>query len=182
MKQPDPFTPYGNRPMVTPIVSAVNYEYLSFEVLRQITDGEVEGYTYHRDDNPTVRVVEREIAAMEGAPDCVITTSGMAAITMVFLTYLKAGDQLLTFHDVYGANYKVSLILEKFGVEVAWLDAAEQPARQGRGHCRAARAGRSGRSNAGRGQHVRLALPPVTPEPGRGPRGPQCNQGVGRAQ
>jgi len=126
MKQPDPFTPYGNRPMVTPIVSAVNYEYLSFEILRQITDGEVEGYTYHRDDNPTVRVVEREIAAMEGAPDCVITTSGMAAITMVFLTYLKAGDQLLTFHDVYGANYKVSLILEKFGVEVAWLDAADQ--------------------------------------------------------
>ena len=126
MKQPDPFTPYGNRPMVTPIVSAVNYEYLSFEVLRQITDGEVEGYTYHRDDNPTVRVVEREIAAMEGAPDCVITTSGMAAITMVFLTYLKAGDQLLTFHDVYGANYKVSLILEKFGVEVAWLDAADR--------------------------------------------------------
>lgn len=126
MKQPDPFTPYGNRPMVTPIVSAVNYEYLSFEVLRQITDGEVEGYTYHRDDNPTVRVVEREIAAMEGAPDCVITTSGMAAITMVFLTYLKSGDQLLTFHDVYGANYKVSLILEKFGVEVAWLDAADR--------------------------------------------------------
>ena len=126
MKQPDPFTPYGNRPMVTPIVSAVNYEYLSFEILRQITDGEVEGYTYHRDDNPTVRVVEREIAAMEGAPDCVITTSGMAAITMVFLTYLKAGDQLLTFHDVYGANYKVSLILEKFGVEVAWLDAADR--------------------------------------------------------
>ncbi len=126
MKQPDPFTPYGNRPMVTPIVSAVNYEYLSFEVLRQITDGEVEGYTYHRDDNPTVRVVEREIAAMEGAPDCVIATTGMAAITMVFLTYLKAGDQLLTFHDVYGANYKVSLILEKFGVEVAWLDAADR--------------------------------------------------------
>jgi len=37
---PDPLTPYGNRPMVTPIVNAVNYGYLSFEVLRQITDGE----------------------------------------------------------------------------------------------------------------------------------------------
>ena len=36
---PDPLTPYGNRPMVTPIVNAVNYEYSSFEVLRQITDG-----------------------------------------------------------------------------------------------------------------------------------------------
>ena len=60
---PDPLTPYGNRPMVTPIVNAVNYEYLSFEVLRQITDGEIDGYTYHRDDNPTVREVERKIAA-----------------------------------------------------------------------------------------------------------------------
>ena len=35
-----PLTPYGNRPMVTPIVHAVNYEYLNFEVLRQITDGD----------------------------------------------------------------------------------------------------------------------------------------------
>jgi len=61
----DPLTPYGNRPMVTPIVNAVNYEYLSFEVLRQITDGEIDGYTYHRDDNPTVRQVERRIAALE---------------------------------------------------------------------------------------------------------------------
>ena len=121
----DPLTPYGNRPMVTPIVNAVNYEYASFEVLREITDGEVEGYTYHRDDNPTVRAVERIVAAMEDAEDCVICTSGMAACTLVYLTYLKAGDRLVIFHDVYGANYKVSLVLERLGVEVVWLDAAE---------------------------------------------------------
>ena len=126
MRQRDHLTPYGNKPMVTPIVSAVNYEYLSFEVLRQITDGEIDGYTYHRDDNPTVRAVEKEIAGMEKAADCVISTTGMAALTMIFLTYLKAGDNLLTFHDIYGANYKVSLILERFGVEVTWLDAAEE--------------------------------------------------------
>ncbi|MBN2040481.1 MAG: aminotransferase class I/II-fold pyridoxal phosphate-dependent enzyme [Spirochaetes bacterium] len=119
----DPLTPYGNKPMVTPIVSAVNYQYTSFEVLRQITDGEIDGYTYHRDDNPTVRTVERRIASLEGAEDCVISTTGMAAATMTFLSYLKQGDNLLTFHDVYGANYKVSLILEKFGVDITWLDA-----------------------------------------------------------
>lgn len=126
MRQREHLTPYGNKPMVTPIVSAVNYEYVSFEILRQITDGEIDGYTYHRDDNPTVRAVEKEIAMMEKAVDCVISTTGMAAITMIFLTYLKAGDQLIIFHDTYGANYKVSLILERFGVEVAWLDAARQ--------------------------------------------------------
>lgn len=119
----DPLTPYGNRPMVTPIVNAVNYEYLSFDVLRQITDGEIDGYTYHRDDNPTVREVEKQLAALECAEDCVVCTTGMAACTMVFLTYLQAGDELLIFHDTYGANYKVSLILERLGVKVTWLDA-----------------------------------------------------------
>ncbi|MCK4276448.1 MAG: PLP-dependent transferase, partial [Phycisphaerae bacterium] len=109
--------------MVTPIVNAVNYEYGSFEVLRQITDGEIDGYTYHRDDNPTVRAVEKIIASLEGAEDCIICTTGMAACTMVYLTYLSAGDHLILFHDIYGAHYKVALILDRLGVEVTWLDA-----------------------------------------------------------
>jgi cystathionine beta-lyase/cystathionine gamma-synthase len=121
----DPLTPYGNKPMVTPIVNAVNYEYSSFEVLRQITDGEIDGYTYHRDDNPTVRAVEKKIAALEEAEDCIICTSGMAACTMVYLTYLSAGDHLILFHDVYGAHYKVSLILERMGIDITWLDACD---------------------------------------------------------
>ncbi len=120
---PDPLTPYGNKPMVTPIVNAVNYEYKSFEVLRQITDGEIDGYTYHRDDNPTVRAVEKKIAKLEGSEDCVICTTGMAACTMVYLTYLKTGDHIILFHDIYGAHYKVSIILEKMGIEITWLDA-----------------------------------------------------------
>jgi len=119
----DPLTPYGNKPMVTPIVNAVNYHYGSFEILRQITDGEIDGYTYHRDDNPTVRAVEKKVAALEGAEDCIICTTGMAACTMVFLTYLSAGDHLILFHDIYGANYKVSLILERMGIDITWVDA-----------------------------------------------------------
>jgi cystathionine beta-lyase/cystathionine gamma-synthase len=119
----DPLTPYGNKPMVTPIVNAVNYHYASFEVLKQITDGAIDGYTYHRDDNPTVREVEKKIADMEKAEDCIVCTSGMAACTLVYLTYLKAGDHLILFHDLYGAHYKVSLALERFGVRITWLDA-----------------------------------------------------------
>ena len=120
----DPLTPYGNRPMVTPIVNAVNYEYSSFEVLRQITDGEIDGYTYHRDDNPTVRAVEKKIAQMERAEDCIVCTTGMAACTMIYLTYLNTGDHLIIFHDVYGAHFKVSLILERLGIDITWLNAS----------------------------------------------------------
>jgi cystathionine beta-lyase/cystathionine gamma-synthase len=122
---PDPLTPYGNKPMVTPIVNAVNYHYASFEVLRKITDGEIDGYTYHRDDNPTVRMVEKRMAGMEKAEDCIICTSGMAACTLVYLTWLSAGDHLILFHDIYGAHYKVSLALERFGVRITWLNADE---------------------------------------------------------
>ena len=68
----DRLIPYGNWPAVTPIVNAVNYEYISFELLRQITDSEMDGHTYHRDDNPTVLEVERQIAALEVAEDCVV--------------------------------------------------------------------------------------------------------------
>lgn len=124
----DPLTPYGNKPMVTPIVNAVNYEYRDFEVLRRITDGEIDGYTYHRDDNPTVRAVEKKIASMEGAEDCVIATTGMAACCLVYLTYLSQGDHLILFHDVYGAHYKVGLILERLGVDITWLNAANSEA------------------------------------------------------
>ena len=121
----DPLTPYGNRPMVTPIVNAVNYEYLDFDVLQKITDGAIDGYTYHRDDNPTVRAVEHRLAAMEGAEDCVVCTTGMAACTLVYLTYLRSGGHLLLFHDIYGAHYKLSLILERLGVEITWMNASD---------------------------------------------------------
>ena len=121
----DPLTPYGNKPMVTPIVNAVNYEYESFEVLRKITDGEIDGYTYHRDDNPTVRAVEKKIAKMEEAEDCIVCTTGMAACTMVYLTYLSAGDHLIIYHDVYGAHFKVAIILKRLGIDITWLDANE---------------------------------------------------------
>jgi len=122
---PDPLTPYGNKPMVTPIVNAVNYHYASFDVLRKITDGEIDGYTYHRDDNPTVREVEKKISILENAQDCIVCTSGMAACTLVYLTFLKAGDHLILFHDIYGAHYKVSLALERFGVKITWINADE---------------------------------------------------------
>jgi len=42
---------------------------------------------------------------------------------MVYFTYLSAGDHLVLFHDVYGAHYKVSLILERMGIDITWLDA-----------------------------------------------------------
>ena len=69
--------------------------------------------------------LERKIAALEKAEDCIVCTTGMAACSMVYFSYLKSSDHLIIFHDTYGANYKVSLILEKMGIEVSWINADE---------------------------------------------------------
>ena len=120
----DEITPRGNPPMVTPIVHAVNYEYQSFDVLQGISDGVIAGYAYHRDNNPTVRAVEQQLAALEGGEVCILATTGMAACTLVYLSFLSAGDHVVLFHDSYGAHYKVSLLLERMGVTFSWLDAS----------------------------------------------------------
>ncbi|MBN1574926.1 MAG: aminotransferase class I/II-fold pyridoxal phosphate-dependent enzyme, partial [Chitinispirillaceae bacterium] len=74
------------------------------------------------------RQVEKMIAAMEKAQDCIICTSGMAACSLVYLSFLSAGDHLILFHDIYGAHYKVALALERFGVRITWLNADESDA------------------------------------------------------
>lgn len=120
-----PLTPQGNAPMVTPIVHAVNYEYQSFDVLEAISEKNMPGYTYHRDDNPTVVAVEQRIAALERGGRCILSTTGMAACSLVYFSFLSAGDHVVLFHDCYGAHYKVSILLERMGVEFTWLDSTE---------------------------------------------------------
>lgn len=58
-------------------------------------------YIYTRWGNPTVRMLEQKLAALEGAEDCVAFASGMAAITALLLTTLQAGDHLVASDVMY---------------------------------------------------------------------------------
>lgn len=62
---------------------------------------EVEREEYGRYGNPTVRAVEAKLAALEGADDAVLLSSGMAAVTNTLLLLLKQGDHLLLTDDCY---------------------------------------------------------------------------------
>jgi cystathionine gamma-synthase len=73
---------------------------------------------YGRYGNPTVRELERRLAALEQADDAVAFSSGMAAITTAILTLVKAGDHVVLFKDCYRRTRQfVSTTLAKFGVE-----------------------------------------------------------------
>ncbi|MFH1965530.1 MAG: aminotransferase class I/II-fold pyridoxal phosphate-dependent enzyme, partial [Acidobacteriota bacterium] len=72
---------------------------------------------YGRMGNPTVSAVEKRLAALEGAERAVLFSSGMAAITILFLTMLAKGDHLILTDDCYKKTRMFAFFLEKYGVE-----------------------------------------------------------------
>ncbi|MCV6606219.1 MAG: O-succinylhomoserine sulfhydrylase [Porticoccaceae bacterium] len=84
--------------------------------------GDREGNVYSRYTNPTVRVFEERIAAMEGAQEGIGTASGMAAILCTCMALFNAGDHIICSKDVFGAT--ISLFtkhLSRFGLEVSYV-------------------------------------------------------------
>ena len=81
-------------------------------------DPDPERGEYGRYGNPTVRELERRLATLEGADDAVAYSSGMAAITSVLFTLLRAGDHVVTFQDCYRRTRQlITQVLPSFGVE-----------------------------------------------------------------
>ena len=85
--------------------------------------GQEPGNIYSRFTNPTVAMFEKRLAALEGAERAVATSSGMAAIMAVAMSYLKLGDHVICSRAVFGST--VSLFekyVAKFGVTVDFVD------------------------------------------------------------
>ena len=76
-------------------------------------------YLYARWTNPTVRDLEKRLAALEGAEDALATATGVAAIAAVFLALLRAGDHLIISDVCYAGAYELATrILPGFGIAV----------------------------------------------------------------
>lgn len=92
---------------------------------RFIEAGEDE-FIYARYGNPTVRMFEDRIAALEGAEDAFATASGMAAVHGALFSALKAGDHVVSARALFGSClYVVETLLPRFGVEVTLVDGAD---------------------------------------------------------
>jgi O-succinylhomoserine sulfhydrylase len=91
--------------------------------------GEQPGNVYSRYTNPTVRIFEERIAAMEGAEKAVATASGMAAIMSTCMALLKTGDHIVCSRSVFGTTTVLfNKYFKKFGVEVSFVAPTELPA------------------------------------------------------
>jgi len=84
--------------------------------------GSEPGNIYSRFTNPTVRVFEERLAALEGGERCVATSSGMAAILATCLGLLQSGDHVVSSRSVFGTtNVLFEKYLKKFGVSTSFV-------------------------------------------------------------
>ena len=119
---PDAPVPPDNRPLVAPIYQSVKFEMDGIaETLRGLR-GERPGFFYTRTSNPTNRQLELLLADMQGREDCIVSGSGVAAVSTCLLSLCKAGDHLLCFVESYGpARTLIRHLLARYGVTYTML-------------------------------------------------------------
>ena len=114
--EPDPVT--GS--ILTPIYQTTTY-------VQESVDRYLEkGYSYSRSGNPTVRALEKKLAALEGGADCACFSTGMAAVNAVMLAFLNAGEHAIVSDVAYGGTYRLcTKVLARFGVSFTFADTAD---------------------------------------------------------
>lgn len=111
-----------NGSIATDVVHSSVFILGGVDELRRIAEHKSSAYMYTRYANPTTRTAEEKLAALEGAEDCVVTSSGMAATLCAVLAACKAGDEIVSMLDIYGGTLKMfENIFERFGVKTRFV-------------------------------------------------------------
>ena len=85
--------------------------------------GKIDGFIYTRIDNPTIRAFEQNIAALENGYKGIATSSGMGAITSVYMALLSAGSHIISSNAVYGpARGVLEQDFSRFNVEASFVN------------------------------------------------------------
>jgi cystathionine beta-lyase/cystathionine gamma-synthase len=110
-------------PVSTPILQTSNFSYSSFEQLKDALHDEYNNPLYSRGHNPTVRVLEEKLAALQGTESALCFGSGSAAIAATVITHLRSGDHVICVKHCYSWTQKLlSITLKPYGIEVDYVD------------------------------------------------------------
>jgi cystathionine beta-lyase/cystathionine gamma-synthase len=106
-----------------PIIQTSNFAFDSVDALRKGLEDEMGGYLYSRGLNPTVEILRKKLAALDGAEDALVFNSGAAAIFAAILANVKSGDHIVSVHHPYSwAQHMFDKILPRFGVRTTYID------------------------------------------------------------
>lgn len=114
-------------PVNAPIFASSTFAFQDVDHGARIFKGEEpNGFTYGRLANPTVKDAEQRLAKLEGAEDCLLLASGMAAVSTLIFTVLQKGDHLVADNTLYGGTMSLfTHELEKHGIDVTLVDASD---------------------------------------------------------
>jgi cystathionine beta-lyase/cystathionine gamma-synthase len=106
-----------------PIIQTSNFTFKKVADMRKAFSDEMDGYLYSRGLNPTVEILRKKLAAMDGAEDCLVFNSGAAAIFAGVLANVKSGDHIVSVEKPYTWAQKLfDEILIRFGVTTTYID------------------------------------------------------------
>lgn len=106
-----------------PIVQTSNFAFRKVDDLRKAFEDEMGGYLYSRGLNPTVEILRKKLAALDGAEDCLVFNSGAAAIFAGILACVKSGDHIVSVNAPYTWAQKMfDAVLPRFGVTTTYID------------------------------------------------------------
>lgn len=106
-----------------PIVQASNFAFKTVDELGKAFEDEMGGYLYSRGLNPTVDILRKKLAALDGAEDCLVFNSGAAAIFAGVLANVKSGDHIVSVKNPYSwAQRMFDIVLPRFGVNTTYID------------------------------------------------------------
>jgi len=119
---PDPAT----LSRAVPIYQTTSYVFKSSEHAANLFSLKELGNIYTRIMNPTIDVLEKRVAALEGGTAAVATSSGQAAITYAILNIANAGDEIVSATSLYGGTYNLfHYTLPKLGIKTIFVDPSD---------------------------------------------------------
>ena len=106
-----------------PIAQTSNFAFRKVADLSKAFEDEMGGYLYSRGLNPTVEILRKKLAALDGAEDCLVFNSGAAAIFAGVFANVKSGDHIVSVKAPYTwAERMFDVILPRFGITTTYID------------------------------------------------------------
>jgi cystathionine beta-lyase/cystathionine gamma-synthase len=106
-----------------PIAQASNFAFDKVADMEKVFADELSGYVYSRGRNPTIDILRKKLAALDGAEDCLVLNSGAAAIFAGVLPFVSSGDHIVSVKEPYSWARKLfDLILPRFGIITTYVD------------------------------------------------------------
>ena len=109
-----------------PIIQTSNFTFKTVADFRQALAEEYDAQLYSRGQNPTLTILRQKLAALDGAEDALVFSSGIAAVSVPILALLKQGDHIVSVENPYSWTIKLfNNFLPKFGIHTTFVDGTE---------------------------------------------------------